>query len=132
MPQATDLVVKNGAGTPVDKTFTLITPAAGSGGVAEWALKEGVISSVFPLFTAAARPTGNASRQLRLRLHLPSSYTDSVTGLTNVGSAAEFNGTYSIPNNLPEVLKNDWIAFVLNLQGHALVKAMIRDAYPAT
>lgn len=29
MPQATDLVIKNGAGTPVDKTFTLMAPAAG-------------------------------------------------------------------------------------------------------
>lgn len=36
MPQATDLVIKNAAGT--DKTFTLITPAAGYGSLAQLSL----------------------------------------------------------------------------------------------
>lgn len=132
MPQATDLVVKNGAATPVDKTFVLISPAAGDGGVAEWALKEGTISSVFPQFTAMARTTGNQSRQLRLKVRLPSSYNDTVTGKTNVDTAAEFNGTFSIPSSYPEALKPDFVAYCTNLVNTALVKAMIKDAYPAT
>lgn len=54
MPQATDLVINNGAGTPVAKTFTLMAPAAGDNSLASWALKEGTISSVFPKITALA------------------------------------------------------------------------------
>lgn len=130
MPQATDLIVKNGAA--VDKTFTLINPAAGDGGVASWALKEGVISAVFPIFTASATRTGNSSRQLRTKFRLPSSFTDSVSGQTMVASAAEMNVTVAIPETFPESLKADFVAYATNLLNTALVKALIKDAYPAT
>lgn len=128
MPQATNLVVKNGAATPIDKTFALITPAAGDGGVARWALKEGAISSVFPTFTAQSNATTNASRKLTTKLRVPSSYTDSVTGRTLVGSGAEANVTVSVPNDFPEALKNDFVAFVTNILTTALLKEMFRDA----
>lgn len=130
MPQATDLVIKNAAG--VDKTFKLITPAAGDGGVAEWALKEGTISSVFPRLTASAVRSKNRARKLRTKTTLPASWTDAVTGLTNVGSRAEFNAEVTIPDDLPEVLKDDFVAFATNFFKTALVQAMIRDALPAT
>lgn len=132
MPQATDLVVKNGASTPVDKTFSLITPAAGDGGIAQWALREGTISAVFPTLTASARPTSNSSRQLRVKFRLPSSFTEAATGRTIVASGAEMNVTVSVPGDLPESLKADFVAFSTNLLGSSLMKAMIRDAYPAT
>lgn len=132
MPQAQDLVVNNGAPAPVGKTFSLVSPAAGDGSIAEWALKEGVISSVFPILTASATKTSNGSRKLQIKFRLPSSYTDAVTGLTNVGSAAEMNCTFSVPNTLPEALKDDYVAFALGLLTTDLLKSMIRDAYPAT
>lgn len=129
MPAATNLVIKNAAGT--DKTFTLINPAAGDGGLATWALKEGSISSVFPTITALARktPTG---RTLRVKIRLPSSFTDAVTGLTNVGSHAEFNGSWTIPDNFPVALKPDQVAFVKNAIAATLLQSMAEDATPAT
>lgn len=132
MPQATDLTVKNGATTPVDKTFSLITPASGDGGIAQWALKEGPISAVFPSLTASAAKNSNAARKLKVTLRCPSSYQDSVTGLTNVNSSAEMNVSFTIPDSFPETNKADFVAFAVNLLGTSLLKAMIRDAYPAT
>lgn len=133
MPQAQDLVVKNGAVSPVDKTFTLISPAAGDGGVARWALKEGAISAVFPSFTAMSdRVTRSGTRKLQMKFQLPSSYTESVTGLTVVGSRAEINFDVRVPQDFPEALKNDFVAFATNLVGTVLIKSMIRDAVPAT
>lgn len=133
MPQATDLVVKNGAATPVDKTFTLLAPASGNGGVAEWALKEGTIASVFPRFTASAQPNSNSrSRNTKMKLRIPSSYTDAATGLTQVASAFEVNITAVVPDDFPESLKADAVAFTTNLINTALVKAMVRDGVPAT
>lgn len=132
MPQAEDITINNGASTPEPKTFVLINPAAGDGGVASWALKEGLISSVFPSFTAVASKTGNKSRKLTLKLRVPSSYTDSVTGLTNVGSAAEANVTMSLPDDFPEARKDDVLAFMTNIIAHPLVQEMLHDAYPAT
>lgn len=132
MPQATDLIVNNGAGSPVAKTFSLITPASGDGGIAQWALKEGTISAVFPRLTASARATSNKSRNLTVKFTAPSSFNDTVTGLTNVASAAQMNVTFSVPDSYPESLKADFVAFSLNLLNTSLLKAMIRDAYPAT
>lgn len=132
MPQATNITVKNGASTPVDKTFILVTPAAGDGGIAAWALKEGPISSVFPTITASAHRTANKSRKLTLKFRLPSSYNDAVTGLTSVGSAAEANISISMPDTFPEALKNDFVAFAANIVGNQLVKELMHDAYPAT
>lgn len=130
MPQATDLVIKNNAA--VDKTFTLLSPAAGDNALASWALKEGSISSVFPKITALARPTGNAARRVQIKLRIPSSYTDTVTGLTQVSSAFEADIYATVPDNYPEALKNDAVAFTKNLVATTLAQAMIRDGLSAT
>jgi hypothetical protein len=132
MPQAVDIVVNDGAPTPVAKTFTLLNPSAGLNSIAEWALKAGAISSVFPRFTAAARNSPQKSKVLTVKLRVPSSYVDSVSGLTLVGSSYEFNGTFTVPNDFPEVAKDDAVAFTVNIVNDALLKAMIRDALPAT
>lgn len=130
MPAATDLVINNGAA--VAKTFTLYTPSAGDKSVAVWKLKEGTIASVFPVITATARPTGNQSRKMQGKFKLPSSYTDTVTGLTKVGSAFEFDFSASVPDDFPEALKADATAFAKNLVANALIQAMMRDGQSAT
>jgi len=130
MPAATNLVLKNAAA--VDKTFTLYAPSAGDNSIAKWALKEGLIASVFPFITTSARQTGNSSRLAQGKLRIPSSYTDTVTGLTKVGTAFEFNFTATVPEDYPEALKDDAIAFAKNLVANAIIQAMIRDALPAT
>lgn len=133
MPQAIDIVINNGASTPVAKTFTLIAPAAGDGSYANWRLKEGTIASVFPAIAVKAQPNarGNA-RKVNVKFRLPSSYTESVTGLTKVGSAFDVDVNVTVPDDFPEVLKNDAVAFTSNLVNTALIKACIRDAVPAT
>jgi len=132
MPQATDITINNGAATPVAKTFTLISPAAGDGSYANWRLKEGTISSVFPRIAISARANGNNARKANIKIQIPSSYTDAATGLTKVSSAFDFNADVTVPDDFPESLKNDAQAFVVNAVAHALVKAIIRDAVPAT
>lgn len=129
MPQAQDLIVQNGKA--VDKTFTLVSPAAGDGGVAQWALKEGTISAVFPAFTCSSS-SRSKGRNLKLKFTHPSSYTDAVTGLTMVNNRAEINVSVSIPSDFPEASKDDFVAFSVNLLNDAFVKSLIRDAVPAT
>lgn len=133
MPQATDLIINNGAGTPVAKTFVLLTPAGGDNSSALWALKEGTISKVFPTIEESARKNGNGdARKCNITLKVPSSYTEAATGLTAVGSAAVFNGTVTMPADFPEALKNDFVAFIKNALAHAVLQACMRDALPAT
>lgn len=132
MPNASDLVVNNGAIDPVAKTFTLISPSAGDGGLATWALKEGTISTVFPRFTASARSINGRARSAKLKLSLPASYTDNVTGLTSVNTKAELIVTVNMPDDFPEALKDDFTAFSKNLMADSYVQSLLRDALSAT
>lgn len=129
--QASNIVVKDGLNT--NATFLLISPAAGLGGIAQWALRKGPISAVFPTLSASANQTkGSGMRTAMVKFKLPSSYTDTVTGLTNVGSHAEVNLSVKIPQDFPEALKGDLEAFSVNLIGSDIIRSMVRDATPAT
>lgn len=133
MPQAIDLVVKNGAATPVDKTFTLISPAAGYSGIAEWMLKEGTSQVSFPNLTVSAvRNQQRSSRTAKIRLRIPATYTDPNTGLEAPLGNFDFHATVTVPDVFPESQKNDAVAFTSNLMSHALIKAIVKDAVPAT
>lgn len=137
MPQAQNIVIKNGASTPVDKTFSLLAPSAGFNSVAEWALKEGVISTVFPRITSSVRASKKApgraqAKVIEIKLAVPSSFTDTVTGLTAVGSRFESIMRVTVPDDFPESLIADAVAFNANLANTALIKAMIAERSPAT
>lgn len=129
--QAKDLVVNNAAA--VSKTFKLLSPSAGLGAIASWYLREGPISSVFPsLTTSANRSTVSRVDSAQVKFKLPSSFTDSVTGLTNVGSHAELTVNVRIPQDFPEALRDDFVAYSLNLLGTDVVKSLVRDCAPNT
>lgn len=131
MPQATDLVVKNGAN--VDKTFSLISPASGDGGVAIWYLKEGAVSAAFPRLQASAyKQTGTKSRKLKVKLEIPTVFTDSITQQSAIGPIAMFDVNVAMPDFFLEAQKSDFVAFATNVLSTALMKAMVRDAVPAT
>lgn len=124
---ANNITVKNGSN--VDKTFTLLSPAAGYGSIAAWALKEGVTSTIFPKVTATATQ-GPQSASAHIKIAMPSSYTDPATGLTVVKNRAEANLKIAIPADFPEASKDDWAAYVCNLLASAELRGVIRDALP--
>ena len=130
MPQATNLTIKNAAG--VDKTFTLLTPASGYGGLAEWALKEGATSVVYPTLSLAAHKTKNRSRKVAVKSRKPAAYTSVATGLPVVSSALEVNVTVSVPDDFPDDQKDDAVAYATNALRTALILACLRDGLPAT
>lgn len=130
MPQATNIIVKNAAG--VDKTFELISPAAGDGGVALWQLKQGDIKSAFPSFTAKSTKSRNSIRFLETKLIYPSSYKDTNTGLTSIGVSEMGSIRITVPDDMPESSKDDFVAYFTGLLASELVKKLIRDAVSAT
>lgn len=129
MPQAANITVNNGAA--VAKTFTLLSPASGDGGIAKWALKEGGSPVAYPVLTMLARPTPKKARKTQLKVHIPYSYTDTTTGLVKAGPAFEFNGDFTVPDEFPESMRADAVAFCSNIVANTLVKECYRDGYPA-
>ena len=129
MPQATNLVIKNAAN--VDKTFTLLAPAAGDSSWANWRLKEGETSLAFARFAISTR-AGNNARKANIKLQIPSTYADTRTGLPVVASTFDMNVDITVPDGFPESMKDDAVAFAANFMANTLVKAVVRDAIPAT
>lgn len=125
-----NIIVKNAANA--DKLFTFVSPAAGYESLATWHLKEGAIQGVFPVLTAMAKPSANASQVGKLRFRVPSSFVDSITGQVNVGPSVEFNLTVSVPKAFPEAAKDDVVAYFQNLIASAPIGAFMRDAFPVT
>jgi alpha-acetolactate decarboxylase len=130
MPQAADITVDDASGD--DILFTNISSSAMGSGVAEWWNKVGTIVGVFPKITTSARKTGNNSQKMQGKFTYPSSYTDAVTGLTQVKSAAQFNFDSTLPADFPEALKADYAALAGNIVKNAIITAQIKDAVPAT
>lgn len=127
MPQATDLVINNGAGTPVAKTFTLVAPAAGINGVAMWELQEAANSSVFPSLSAVLRPDSQIKGMTSVfKWKVPQSYTDADTSLVLRGAVAEAILTIKMPDAFPEAEKANFAAYIFNGVNLTSVKAFLR------
>lgn len=129
MPQATNITVKNASN--VDKTFTLLTPAAGDQGVAQWALKEGASMITFPQLSVVTQRKPS-SRSIRVKFFVPVISTDTITGVDSVRNRAEANLSLAIPLDFPESNKDDLVAYLTNLLSSSLMKSALRDALPLT
>lgn len=127
MPQAQNLTINNAAA--VAKTFTLYAPAPGDTGNAVWKLKEGADARYFPTLTIGTKVSSQA-RKLTLRFRVP---RDPLSG-DNGGPAASCFAAVdvTVPDQFPESMRNDWVAFLANILNNADVKAAVRDAVPLT
>jgi hypothetical protein len=123
MPQAADIVVNNGAGTPVAKTFTLQYPAAGINGEARWELMEGANPAIFPKMSAILRndPSVKGTASV-FKITYPASYTDTTTGLVKPLSSAESITTVKMPEDWPEAEKANFAAYHANTMNLAIMK----------
>lgn len=127
MPNAVNIIVQNASA--VNKTFEVLTPSGGDGGVARYALKEGSAPVAFPSMTVVARPTTNASRKTLTKVHVPFTYTDPVSGLLKKGPAFELNIEASMPDAYPEDMRDDAVAYGVNLAASTLMRQVFRDGY---
>lgn len=131
MPQAIDLSLQNAAA--VAKTFNVISPSGPDGTTALWMFKDGAIRGAFPSITAMTRRnTQKDARKGIYTLKVPSAYVDTATGLTLVGSSVLVNIAVTVPDDFPEVKKDDVVAYTKNLVASALFQSMMRDGLSAT
>jgi hypothetical protein len=132
MPQAVDITINDGQGTPVARSFVLNSPASGYEGIAEWQYKSGTTSASFPTLTLSASKTSNKSRKVTGKMVVPYMGTDPLTGQPVVISRYEAIVTVVVPDNFPEANKADAVAFSTNAWTQTLIKACLKDGLPAT
>lgn len=132
MPQQQNIVVKNGATTPVDKTFTALVPSAGDGARALWRLQEGPVVGVQPSFQSFAGPNkARNARHLDLIIQVPS-YAVAPDGTIRTNGTFHVAMTATIPNSYLEADKANTIAYVQNLIASPAVKDMLMQGISAS
>lgn len=132
MTAITNLVVKNGAATPEDVTFTAVTPASGFGSIALWQHIVGAARSMYRSFTMSVTRNSAGTTITKAKLVLPSFYTDAVTGLPILLSQAEVNVDVRVPKDFPTNALGDLGALTGNLLSTALFKDVIKTGTPVT
>jgi hypothetical protein len=131
MPQATDLILKNGAG--VDKTFQLAAPAAGTQpGV--WFLREGSTPAGFPSVEISSRRTGAVGndRRVLISLIVPVMGTNPTTGAQTRISSMPIKIDAKVPELVPDAARDDAIAYIGSAVADALIKATMKTGYAPT
>lgn len=132
MTAIANLTVKNGAATPVDVTFTAVTPASGFGSIAIWQVIAGAARSMYRTFTTSVARNGAGTTIVKTKLTIPSFYTDPVSGLPILRSQAEVNVDVRVPKDFPVSELDDVAAFAGNLLSTALIKDVIKTGTPVT
>ena len=126
MPQITAaLVIKNGASTPVDKTFSPVRVAPERSIFAD---RTSGMSLGFPTITvkSSAADTKRQTNRVDVDVDLPVVIGDAVTGY-KVGHTLRFRGYFVLPEAASAEQRSDLLAFAANSLGHATVRATIKD-----
>lgn len=130
MPQATDLALKNGAGTA--KTFALAAPAAGIS-PAVWFLREGANQSAYPSIEISSRRSGSGSAARRVLISLVVPITGvNASGATVRVASMPIKVDVVVPDSIPDTARDDAIAYIGSALADALVKASIKTGYAPT
>lgn len=129
MPQATNVIVNNAAA--VAKTFALAAPASGVS-PAVWFLREGANQTVYPkLEISSDKIVKGSGRKVKMTLRVPTPVTSATGVVTNAGDMF-FSIDAAVPALVPDSVRDDAIAFVMNIVATALLKETFKTGYAPT
>lgn len=127
MPQAANLTIKDGSATPVDVTFTLLTPAAGSDPAAWTAKTKGPTTASQPRVEISS--TGfKGGRRVKGTIKVPQ-YVTGTDGKTLIEDSFHVAYTVTIPDRVGPTFRADGAAYLGNLLTLAVMKEVNADGY---
>lgn len=128
---ASNLVLNDGLGSPVARTFSVVQPYMGSKQPARWAYRPAAATdrTLDCLVEIGYKRVGSVTHT-PLKVQVPYTVTENGVverGLTIFDSQS---GGYRIPDNAPAATVSDLEAFVRNFQAHATISAAIKTGTP--
>jgi len=126
MPAIGNVVIKDGASTPVDHTFGVVTT---DGKVATFADRAGGIPAEFPLLKISSTVPAGTQRYFRVELSIsmPKSAVDPQTGKSYIARQTQVRTIYTLPETGVLQERKDIHAFEKNLLNLALVTSLVQD-----
>lgn len=123
MPQLQNLILKDGAATPVNHTFVPKDIQGGVGMVKE--------STGVPVgdarFSISCKQIGNGDYKGQFSLTRPVVITDPGSGISSVVRQCSFNGTFTFAQSSTEQERKDIVAMIADALAPA--KVLVNDAF---
>jgi len=133
MPTAASITVKKNDGT-TDIVWTLLSASGGDKSPASWRSDTAVgTNGQKPVFSIVSRSNGAGdTRRLDYSAKMPSVYTNSATGQTEVRANMTFSGSFAVPQNVVAADVNEFAAQIANLIASSLSKSSIAAGFAPT
>lgn len=131
MPQAQNITVKDGASTPADTQFTLMTPAAGNSPAVWNAKSKGPVTAAQPKLEISSQGFKNgrtAGRKVTLTLRVPA-WSIAADQSLNISDAYFARVDVTVPDRVAASFRADGAAFIGNLIANAIIAEVFRDGY---
>jgi hypothetical protein len=124
-------VLKNDGTTSV--LYTAVVPSAGDKSAAVWRnLTVGTAAAHRPEAKMVSLNNGPASaRRVRVEFRYPTLVTDT-TGKTQVADSLRFEGSWLVPQGMPDTDVNEGVSQLANLLAAALFKDSVKSGYAPT
>lgn len=132
MASIANLVLNNGAATPVAKTFSPVQKYAGPKSPAIWKLKEGVSAMAWPRVEINESRSTRGSRHVTFKIIVP--HVVLIDGVPTTVSTCIFDSAsngYIIPDGAVQTQIDDLYAYVKNLAAHAVLSDWVKSQDPA-
>jgi len=137
MAQQANIVIGDGAATPVNHTFSPV--GKNDAGVAKWVDRVGGIAIGYPVITLAVREPTKTRRafQVTRRVVLPILEVTSPSTSTGIQPAPTkaydlvCDTTYSLPERSSKLERQHLLAYAKNFDASAVMLAAVQDFEPA-
>lgn len=128
-----DITVKKADGT-TNIVFSALTPSSGDKVAAQWRSETaGTSASLRPTFGMQTQWNGpRTARRVQLEGQYPYTITDTTTSVTSVKARIPFQGTFTVPAEVPDAIVSEAIAQISNLVASALVQSSIKAGFAPT
>lgn len=133
MANMADVTVKKFDGT-TDIVYTALTPSAGDATPAAWRSNSVSVAAGFrPQMQISSKFNGQkTARRVDYIFVYPETAVDSTTGITSVINRVIGSGSFSLPENTPDTVKQEAVLQSINLLKSALISGSIISGYAPT
>lgn len=127
MGQIANLLLKNGAATPVDVTFSPQMPQVGEN-PAQWLNKDALSPIGYRKVTLFVKAQVSGMSKVTIKIEDPKLTT--TEGIPTIGYFTSFMGTFNLPATSQTQDRKDILAYAKNLLGHAVLTGAVVDLEP--
>lgn len=127
MSNISNLVIKDGATTPADRTFVPLTSQNGDS-PSMWVLRNVSVRLGDQIISQLVRYNAQTKkRKVRIKLDLPEVKNVGIDAVPTIVGVASFDGTFTVPDGMSLSNVNDLAALVKNLLAHTVIQDAVKQ-----